>query len=278
MAHIIEYRDIPLDELVIGKAQVRLSDTGAEIDELADSIAKQGLLEPILVAPAETPNKYQIILGQRRFLAHRKLNLATIQAGVLSEAVEEIQAKVLSLTENLVRRELNRKDMIDVCTALYKKYNSMKDVSKETGLPYEKVREYVKYDRLIPELKTLVDGSNVDLKTALRAQDAVMMSTLGGEEDKAEAVKLAKEMSAMSGVQQKKIQEVLTQDPSLSVDEVVEQAKTGSKITQIVVTLGEQAHSSLGAFARDEGANVDEAAATLIEDGLLSKGYINQGA
>jgi len=275
MARILDYKDIPLSELVIGKAQVRLSETSIDIDELAASIAKQGLLEPIVVAPAETEGKYQVILGQRRFLAHQRLGKSTIKAGILDEAVDEVQAKVLSLTENLVRRDLNRKDMIDVCTALYKKYGSMKDVADDTGLPYHKVRDYVKYDRLVPELKDMVDNGTVELKTALRAQDAAG----AGEAhfDKDEAIKLAKEMTGMSGVQQKKIQEELNQDPAADVDAVIERAKSGSKITQLVVSLGEQAHSSLGSFAKDEETTLDEAAANLIETGLSGKGYMGQG-
>ncbi len=275
MAHITEYKDISLGDLVIGKAQVRLSETGKDIDELAASIAKQGLLEPIVVAPAETEGKYQVVLGQRRFLAHQRLNKSTIKAGILDEAVDEMQAKVLSLTENLVRRDLNRKDMIDVCTTLYKKYGTMKDVADDTGLPYHRVREYVKYDRLIPELKELVDTGAIKQEVALRAQDAAG----AGEAyfDKDEAIKIAKEMSTMSGVQQKKIQNDLNQDPTADVDAVIESAKSGSKITQIQVALGEAAHRSLGSFARDEETSVDEAAANLIESGLSSKGYLGQG-
>lgn len=276
MAHIIEYKDIPLSDLVIGKAQVRLSETGTDIDELAASIEKQGLLEPIVVAPAETEGKYQVVLGQRRFLAHQHLNRTTIKSGILSEEIDEVQAKVLSLTENLVRRDLNRKDMIDVCTALYKKYGSMTDVAKDTGLPYPKVRDYVKYDRLVPELKAMVDTGTVDLKVALRAQDAAGVGETHFDKD--EAIKIAKEMSSMSGAQQKKIQTELSQDPTADVDTVIERAKSGNKITQIVVTLGEQQHSSLGAFARDEATTLDDAAATLIETGLSTKGYLEQGS
>jgi ParB family chromosome partitioning protein len=274
MAKIVEFKDIPLDDLEIGKAQVRLSDVGREINELADSINQVGLLEPIVVAPTEIGEKYEIILGQRRFLAHQELGLETIKAGILDGPVEEIEAKVLSVTENLVRRELNRKDLIDVCTYLYKQYASMRAVATETGLPYEKVREYVKYDRLIPELKTLVDGEGLEVKVALRAQDA---AAIEGKPDSQEAVKLAKEMSGMSGAQQRKIQQAREENPAASTDAIIEQAKSGGKIIQIVVTLGQQAHSSLGSFAADEETTIGEAAAQLIEDGLSSKGYNTNG-
>ena len=274
MAKIAEFRDIPLDDLVIGQGQVRLRDANRDINELADSIDKVGLLEPILVAPAQIPGKFEIILGQRRFLAHQELGRKTITAGVLNEHINEIEAKVLSVTENLVRRDLNRTDLIIVCTYLYKQYTSMRAVATETGLPYEKVREYVKYDRLIPELKELVDTQGVEVKAALRAQDA---ASTEGQPDPQEAITLAKEMSTMSGAQQKTIQQAREDDPTAPVEAIIEQAKGGGKVTQIVVTLGQQIHASLGRFARTEGISIDEAAAQLIENGLSRNGYNTNG-
>ena len=130
------------------------------------------------------------------------------------------------MTENLIRRPLNRKDLIDVCTYLYRRYGSMRDVETETGLHYEKVRVYVRYERLIPELKELVDSGEADLKAALRAQDAL---STAGDPDPQEAVKMAKEMSSMTDAQQRRIQKKVKTHPSTSVDDVIEQAKSGEK-------------------------------------------------
>ena len=69
MADIVDFIDIPLNQLEIGKSQVRLSDVGKGIEELADSIKKVGLLEPIVVGPQNSNGKYEIILGQRRFFS-----------------------------------------------------------------------------------------------------------------------------------------------------------------------------------------------------------------
>lgn len=274
MAKVVEFKDILLEELEIGKGQVRLSDIDKDIDDLVDSIRKVGLLEPILVAPPGPSGKYEIILGQRRYLAHRLLQEETIMAGVLDKRIEEIEAKVLSVTENLVRSNLNRKDLIDVCTYLYKHYGSMNAVATETGLSSEKVSDYVKYDRLIPELKKVVDEGDVDLNAALRTQDALAVE---GNLDPQECLKLAKEMTGMSGAQRKNVQKKLRDQPNTSVDEVVEDAKSGGKVTQIVVTLGHQIHASLKRFASAENTTVDEAAAQLIEDGLSSSGYEANG-
>src|SRR5438552_3518111 len=152
-AKIVEVKELPMSDLVIGKGQVRLSDVGKGIDELAASIDKIGQLEPIVVAPSSEKGKFEILTGQRRFLACKQLKKDKILACILEERVDEIEAKVISLTENLLRLDINRKDLIDACTMLYRKYGSIKDVASETGLPYNEVRLYVRYDRLKPELR-----------------------------------------------------------------------------------------------------------------------------
>src|SRR5436309_2261048 len=103
MPEIRELKEIPLKDLVIGKGQVRLSNVGKDLDELAESIRVVGLLEPIVVTPTEKPGQYEILTGQRRFLAHEQLKKDSILAVVLKEKVDPITAKIISLTENLVR-------------------------------------------------------------------------------------------------------------------------------------------------------------------------------
>jgi ParB family chromosome partitioning protein len=270
MAKIVEIKEIPLDALVIGKGQVRVRDVAKDLDELMASIKKQGLLQPIVVCESEEPGKYEILTGQRRFLAHKELQKKTITACILDEKVDEIEAKLISITENLVRRDPNSKDYIDACTWLYRKYGSMKAVADELGLKPATVSNYVKYDRLKPEMRKLIDEGQVEMKTALKAQDAASVT---GEYDAEEAVKLAKEMSKMSGAQQARVAKKILEEPKADVDDVIEAAKTGEKITQIVVTLGTVLHRSLKQYAKDDGTTVDEAARSLIEEGLTGKGY-----
>ncbi|TFZ03393.1 ParB/RepB/Spo0J family partition protein [Ramlibacter rhizophilus] len=268
-ARIESVKDIPLSALTIGKSQVRLREVSKDLDELADSISKVGLLEPIVVAPLGN-DRYEIVTGQRRFLAHQKLKKDSIMCAVLSGAVEEIDAKIISVTENLVRLDLNRADLIDVCTSLYKRYGSVDLVVQETGLPKAKVQEYVKYDRLVPELRQLVDSGDMDIKAALRAQDAAAAS---GQFDPNQAVKLAREMRLMSGAQQRKVVDTIKDEPRREIEDVIEAAKSGDKIVQITVTLGIRVHEGLKKYAKDEDTSMDDAAASLIEESLGQKGF-----
>lgn len=271
IAEIREIKEIPLEDLTVSKGQVRVKDVGKGIDELAESINVMGLLEPIVVCEADKAGKYEILTGQRRFLAHKVLKKKTIKAVVLKKRPDEPTAKGISLTENLLRRDLSQKELIDACTSLYKKYGTIKAVAETLGLNAQLVSNYVKYDRLIPQLRKLVDEGAVDVKVALRAQDA---AAAGSEEPKAtEAVKLAKEMATMSGAQQRKLSQERKENPKASVDEVIEEAKTGSKVTQIVVTLTAEVHKSLQGYAEQEGMNQDDAAGTLIEQALQANGF-----
>lgn len=274
MAKIIEYRELPLDDLVIGKGQVRTSEIGKDIEELANSIRVQGLLQPIVVCESEEQSgKWEILTGQRRFLAHKLLEEESITAAVLDGHVDERTAKAISITENLIRRKLSGKELIDGVTYLYKMYGTQKAVVEATGLPPAAVSNYVKYPRLMPELKELVDNENVDINVALRAQDAAIQDD--GEPDPDTAIKLAISMDTMSDVQRKKIVEERKEDPSKPIDDVIENAKSRTKVIQVVATLTQSTHTALRKFATNEGIKQDEAAATLIEHALTSEGLLD---
>ena len=269
MAKIRETREIALTDLVFGKGQVRLTQPGKEIDELVDSIRVQGLLEPIVVCETDTSGQFEIITGQRRFYAHQTLGKDTIRATILDGPVTIEEAKAMSLTENLVRTDLNSTDLITVCTDLYRTYGSFKTVAEQTGLSADKVSKYVKYERLHPTLKALVDNDKVDIQTALRAQEAASVGV--DDVNSEDAKKFALEMSSMSGVQAKKMIETRKADPSMSADEVIEDAKAGGQIFQTTVTLTSTVNSALERYAGSQGLTKDDAAGTLIRDGL----YVN---
>jgi len=274
MAKIIEYKDIPLGDLVIGKGQVRTLDPGKDIEKLADSIDKQGLLQPIVVCEATQAGKWEILTGQRRFLAHKMLKRTSITAAVLDERVDEAEAKAISITENLIRRNLSGTELIDGITFLYNKYGSAKAVHEATGIAYDDIRHYVKFPRLMKPLQEMVKQGEVDIKVALKAQDAV---EVGGEPPREQdAVKLAREMKTMSDPQRKKLVKERRESPEVTVDDAIEQARTGSRITQVIVTLTGDAHAALQRYAKDQETTQDEAAASIIEEALITRGFLEQ--
>lgn len=271
MTRIKEIKEIKIDDLVVGKGQVRLTNVAKEISDLADSIRKVGLLQPIVVCPAKTEGKYEIILGQRRVLAYKELQREKILAAILDEKVSEQYAKALSLSENIIRTPLSTRDKIDACNYLYKRYLDIDILVEELGLPRAEIERYINYPRLKPELKKLHDEEGVDLKVVLRAQDA---ASVEGEYNAEEAVKFAREMAGMNDAQRKQVIKTKKDDSSLSAEEAVEKVRTRTKQVEIKTLIGPEAARALGMFAKDEKTNRGDAAATLIDDGLRDKGYL----
>lgn len=74
-----------------------------QIEQLADSISKVGVIQPVVVRPLG--DKYQIIAGERRWRASRIAGLEKIPVCV--RATDEVQALELALIENLQREDLN---------------------------------------------------------------------------------------------------------------------------------------------------------------------------
>ncbi len=262
-------REIDLSLLDIGQAQVR-TDLSSGIDELAASIRVQGLIHPIHVCETAS-DRFEIIAGQRRFLAHQLLGKKTIQAVVVPrDQLTDVQRVALSLTENMIRRDMTQRELIDACTKLYRQYGSMKIVAEETGLSADKVSQYVKYDQLIGELKDLVDNQGLDMQVALQAQRAAQADN--GEVDEEAAVKFAQELQPMSGAQRKNFIKTVSESATDSIEERIERGRKQPILKQVVITLGEELLKQLQNYARNEGTTQDEAAAALIEDGLARRG------
>ena len=271
MEKIVDWKNIPLDDLVLGRFQARTKPSMAYVDELAASIESLGLLQPIVVCKATEAGRWEILTGQHRFLAHKRLGRETIPAMVLDGRVPEARAKAISIAENLVRRKLTGRELVDGITHLYNYYGSQRAVVEATGLPLATVRSYVNYPRLEPELRKLVDDGEVDVKVALKAQDA---ATTGDNTNVKEALKFARAMRSMPAVQQNKLAKERARQPGKDADELIERAKTADKIIQVIATVTQDVHTALRRVAVTEGLNQDEAAAFLIEEALEERGVL----
>ena len=97
-------KSLPIDKVIPQKNQPRKNFDEKSLSELAASIAKHGLLQPILVR-ANTEGQYEIIAGERRWRAVKQLGQTEIPA--LIKAVSEQDQSEMALIENLQREDLN---------------------------------------------------------------------------------------------------------------------------------------------------------------------------
>lgn len=98
--------EIPLDDLVPNPQQPRQTFNEAKLQELADSIKEHGLLQPITVEPGGEDSRFVIIAGERRWRAHKLLDLKAIKAFV-RPPTGELARLTDSLIENLHRHDMN---------------------------------------------------------------------------------------------------------------------------------------------------------------------------
>jgi len=98
-----EVTELPVDMITPNPDQPRTDIDEDRVEELADSIKKVGVLQPVIVRPLG--EKYQIIAGERRWRASRQAGLERIPVRVL--AIDEVESLELALIENLQREDLN---------------------------------------------------------------------------------------------------------------------------------------------------------------------------
>src|SRR5690606_8660990 len=97
-------QNLDIDSLQTGKYQTRTRMDQASLNELAESIRAQGIMQPILVRPL-VAGSYEIIAGERRWRAAQIAGLNWIPAIVRD--VPDESALALSLIENIQREDLN---------------------------------------------------------------------------------------------------------------------------------------------------------------------------
>ena len=120
-----------LDEVHRNEAQPRTVFDQEAIVSLATSIEANGIIQPIAVRPREAGG-YEIIAGERRWLAAQRAGLATIPA--VLHHVDERETLVLALVENLVREDLSPLETARAYAALQDEFGmSVAELARSVG-------------------------------------------------------------------------------------------------------------------------------------------------
>lgn len=96
---------VPVDLIQRGQYQPRLDIKPDTLQELADSITAQGVVQPVVIRPIGDGGRYELIAGERRWRATQMAGLATIPA--IIKRVPDAQAMSIALIENIQREQLN---------------------------------------------------------------------------------------------------------------------------------------------------------------------------
>jgi ParB family chromosome partitioning protein len=156
---------IPLDHIDQNPYQTRYLFDHDLLEELAFSIRENGVLQPIVVRPAEEEGRYILILGERRCRASRLLKNATIPAIV--RRVSNQQAAEMTIVENLQREDLNCMEQAEAFRVLSKEFNlTQSQIGDRVGLSRESVSNYMRLLKLPEEIMTYLSEGRMGFSEA----------------------------------------------------------------------------------------------------------------
>ncbi|WP_372612996.1 ParB/RepB/Spo0J family partition protein, partial [Halomonas sp.] len=152
---------LPLSQLTRGKYQPRRDIQPEALEELADSIRAQGVMQPIVVRPVGE-NRYEIIVGERRWRAAQLAELDVIPA-VIREASDEV-ALALALIENIQRENLNPVEEAMALKRLLEEFElTQQQVADAVGKSRTQVTNLLRLLALDPQVQTLLERGDLDM-------------------------------------------------------------------------------------------------------------------
>ncbi len=158
---------IPLDLLERGRYQPRMDMRPETLQELADSIKAQGVVQPIVVRPLDAPGaagvqRYEIIAGERRWRAAQMAGLAEIPA-VIRRVADEA-AVAMSLIENIQRENLNPLEEARALERLVGEFQmTHQEAAEAVGRSRVAVSNLLRLLELGDEVKELVEKRELEM-------------------------------------------------------------------------------------------------------------------
>ncbi|ARD07263.1 nucleoid occlusion protein [Lactobacillus amylolyticus] len=156
-----QIQDIELSKIMSNKFQPRRQFSEESIKELAQTLDKEGLLQPIVVR--ENEYGYEIIAGERRFRAAQSLGWEKIPAIVNN--MNDDQAASLALIENLQRENLNPIDEAKAYKNLMKLNNlTQTQLAKNMGKSQSYVANKLRLLKLTPKVQSYLASGEISAR------------------------------------------------------------------------------------------------------------------
>jgi ParB family chromosome partitioning protein len=141
-------RLVGLDQIDPNPYQTRMEFDAQLLQDLAESIRGNGVVQPIVVRPG-TAGRYVLVLGERRCRASKLAGQATIPA--LVRRVSDQQAAEMTVVENLQRQDLNCLEQATAFSKLSKQFGlTQQQIGERVGLSRESVSNYMRLLKLPP--------------------------------------------------------------------------------------------------------------------------------
>lgn len=159
-----QVRNIKLEEIRTSELNPRKTFDSTEIEELAQSIKENGLINAITLRKVKGDNgiKYEVVCGERRYRAVQLLNLETIQAVV--KELDDKQAFTCMVIENLQRKDIDPLEEASAIRYLYKESEvPVKEIAKIIGKSTSFVINRIQLNNIIEEFVGLLRNEILNL-------------------------------------------------------------------------------------------------------------------
>jgi ParB family chromosome partitioning protein len=175
---------LPVSALSAGRYQPRTHMDESALNELADSIRTQGIMQPILVRPLPdaAPGQYEIIAGERRFRAAQIAGLDHVP--VLVREVADENAAVMALIENIQREDLNPLEEAQGVRRLLDEFGlTHEQAATAIGRSRSTTTNLLRLLNLAEPVQTMLLAGDIDMghARALLATDAAQQILLANE-------------------------------------------------------------------------------------------------
>jgi ParB family chromosome partitioning protein len=152
-------REIPVDLIERNPFQTRAAVDENGLKELSASIAATGVVQPILVRPLPD-NRFQLIAGERRWLASKMAGKSTVPA--ILRHVSDEQAMEITIVENLQRTDLNPMEQARAYDRLSHHFKmTQEQMAQRTGKDRASVSNFLRLLRLPPEVQHKVETGSL---------------------------------------------------------------------------------------------------------------------
>ena len=150
---------LPIGEIEPNRNQPRKSFDEEELDNLADSIAQFGLIQPIVVRPM-SDGSYQIVAGERRWRASRLAGLNEVP--VIIKPLTDEETALLALVENLQRADLNPIEEAEGYRRLIEEYGiTQEQASDKLGKSRSSIANSMRLLNLPDDVKEMVEEGSL---------------------------------------------------------------------------------------------------------------------
>ncbi len=156
-----ELKQLPIDKIQKGPYQPRLNIDPDALQELAESIKAQGLLQPVIVRRLDS-GLYELIAGERRWRAAQIAGLHDIAAIV--RVIPDQAAAAMSLIENIQREDLNALEESIAMSRLIREFGlTHQETANAVGRSRTAVTNLLRLLELEDETKKLLETKQIDM-------------------------------------------------------------------------------------------------------------------